>query len=76
MNILFLFNYCTEINVTNFLLNIYNFHRNFRFIFSLVLSENAPNVHFREAKFKNFPGDMPPDPPSPTLNCFAGPVYA
>ena len=31
---------------------------------SLILSEIAPNVRFREAKFQNFPGSMPPDPPS------------
>ena len=30
------------------------FHRNFRLIFSLHLSENAQNVHFREDKFQNF----------------------
>ena len=48
-------NYDIGINV-NLLLNTCNFHRKFRFIFSLILSENAPNVHFREAiilKFKN-----------------------
>ena len=31
------------------------FHRNFRLTFSLHLSENAQNVHFREAKFQNIP---------------------
>ena len=43
------YHYCTEINI-NFLLNTCNFHRKFRFIFSLNLSENTQNVHFREAK--------------------------
>ena len=38
------------------------FHRKFRLIFSLILSENAPNMDFTEAKFQNFPGSMPPDP--------------
>ena len=73
--------YCTETNV-NLLLNTCNFHCKFRFIFSLILSENAPNAHSREAKFQNFPGE-PLDAPSvlapsaldpilagPTLNCF------
>ena len=36
------------------------FHRNFRLIFLLHLSENAQNVHFREAKFQNFPGEHAP----------------
>ena len=54
--------YCTETNV-NLLLNICNFHCKFRFIFSLILSENAPNAHFREAKFQNFPGEHAPGPP-------------
>ena len=55
--------YLTEINV-NLLLNTCNFHRKFRLIFPLVLSENAPNVDFREAKFQNFPGEHSPGPPS------------
>ena len=38
----------SEINI-NLLPNTCNFHRNFRLIFSLHLSENAQNVHFREA---------------------------
>ena len=72
----------TEINV-NLLLNTSNFHRKFRIIFSLILSENAPNMDVREAKFQNFLGSMPPDSPSvlahlaldstlagSTLNCF------
>ena len=42
------------------------FHRNFRLIFLLHLSENAQNVHFREAKFQNFPGEHAPGPPWPT----------
>ena len=52
-------NYCTEIDI-NLLLNTCNFHRKFRFIFSLILSENAPNVHFREAKFQKFRGGACP----------------
>ena len=39
----------TETNV-NLLLYRCNFHCKFRFIFSLILSDNAPNPHFREAK--------------------------
>ena len=57
--------YCTEspeIKI-NLLPNTCNFHRKFRFIFSLHLSENAQNVHFREAKFQNFPGEHAPGPP-------------
>ena len=44
----------TEINV-NLLLNTSNFHRKFRIIFSLILSENVPDMDVREAKFQNFP---------------------
>ena len=55
-------NYFTEIDI-NLLLNTCNFLHKFRFIFSLILSENAPNVHFREAKFQNFLGDHAPRPP-------------
>ena len=68
-------NYCTEINV-NLLLNSCNFHRKFRFTFSLILSENASNVHFREAKFQNVPPSAlvlsthDPIYAGPTLNCF------
>ena len=54
-------NHNIEINV-NLLLNTCNFHRKFRLIFSLILSENAPNVDFREAKFQNFPGEHAPGP--------------
>ena len=54
--------YLTEINV-NLLLNKCNFHRKFRLIFSLILSENAHNMDFKEAKFQNFPGDHVPGPP-------------
>ena len=54
--------YLTKINV-NLLLNTCNFHRKFRLIFSLILSENAPNVDFREAKFQNFPGEHAPRTP-------------
>ena len=63
-------------NKCQFAAKYMQFHRNFRLFFSLHLSENAQNVHFREAKF-------PPDPPSLlapsalhtiwaglTLNCF------
>ena len=53
--------YCTEINI-NLLQNTCNFHRKFRFTFSLILSENASNVYFREAKFQNLPGEHTPDP--------------
>ena len=53
--------YWTETNV-NLLLNTCSFHSKFWFIFSLILSENAPNVHFREAKFQNFPGEHAPGP--------------
>ena len=38
-------------------------------LFSLILSENTQNVHFREAKFRNFPGSMPPGPPPPPPRC-------
>ena len=41
-----------------------HFHLKFWFIFSsLILSEIAPNVCFREAKFQNFPGKHTPGPP-------------
>ena len=72
---------CTEI--INLLLDTCNFHRRFGFIFSLNLSEITQNVHFKEAKFQNFP-----DPPSVlahlalhpisaglTLNCFRRTCY-
>ena len=62
--------YCTEIDI-NLLLKTYSFHRKFRFIFSLILSENAPNVHFREAKFQNFPGNSPRPPPPPPPSVLA-----
>ena len=79
--------YCTkisEINI-NLLSNTCSFHRTFRFLFSLHLSEN---VHFRKAKFQNFPGEHTPGPPSLlapsalhtnfgglTLNCFRRAYY-
>ena len=68
--------YCNEINI-NLLLNTCNFYRKFRFIFSLNLSENKQNVHFREAKLQNFPGSMPPEPPCvlAPLNCFRRACY-
>ena len=50
--------YFTEINV-NLLLNTCKFW----LIFLLILSENAPNVDFREAKFQTFPGEHAPRPP-------------
>ena len=58
--------YGTKISEINFNLlpNTCNFHRMFRFIFSLHLSENAKNVHFGEAKFQNFPGKHAPVSPS------------
>ena len=83
-NQLFEYIHCfTEINV-NLLLNTSNFHRKFRIIFSLILSENAPNMDVREATFQNFPGEHARTPPvyslaplaldsilaGPTLNCF------
>ena len=50
-------------NKCQFAAKYMQFHRNFRLIFSLHLSENAQNVHFREAKFQNFPGEHAPGPP-------------
>ena len=61
-NQLFGYIYITEINV-NLLLSTNNFHHKFRIIFSLILSENAPNMDFREAKFQNFPGEHAPGAP-------------
>ena len=74
-----------SISVMKFLININllpntcNFNRRFRFIFSLHLSENVQNVHFRQAI---------PDPPSVlaplaldtifaglTLDCFRWDCY-
>ena len=65
------------------MLNTCNFHLRFRLFFSLILSENAPNVDFREAKFQIFLREHTPRPPTvrapsalqpilagPTLNCF------
>ena len=81
--------YCIEINI-NFLTNTCNFYRKFRFIFSLNLSGHAQNVHFREAKFQNFPGEGghatgPPSVLAPsaldaifaglTINCFHRSCY-
>ena len=65
--------YYTETNV-NLLLNTCNFHSKFRFIFSLIISENAPNVHFREAKSQNLPGKHAPGPPYCT-RFFGAPSY-
>ena len=49
--------------LADILSNTCNFHRRFRFILSLYLSENAQNVPFREAKFQIFPGEHTPGPP-------------
>ena len=46
----------------NLLPNTCNFHHNFWLIFSLHLSENAHNVHFREAKLEAIWAGL-------TLNC-------
>ena len=64
---------------TNLLLNTCNFRRKFRFLFSLILSKNTQNLHFREAKFQNFPGEHVPGPrcvlaPSVLHPIFAGPT--
>ena len=67
--------YCTEINI-NLLLNTCNFHRKFRFVFSLNLSENTQNVHFREAQFQNFPGEHAPGPPSVLAPLALHPIFA
>ena len=67
--------YCTEINV-NLPLNTCNFHRKFQLIFLLILSENVPNVDFREAKFQNFPGEQPLDPPGVLASLVLGPILA
>ena len=52
----------SEINI-NLLPNTCNFYRKFRFMFSLHLSENAQNVHFREAQVQNFPVEYARGPP-------------
>ena len=57
---------CPEIKI-NFLLDTYNFHRKFRFIFSLNLSEITQNVQLREAEFQNFPGEHVPGSPYSVL---------
>ena len=56
------------------MLNTCNFHLRFRLFFSLILSENAPNVDFREAKFQNFPGEYAPGPRNCT-RAFGAPAY-
>ena len=58
-----------EINI-NLLPNTCNFHRKCRFIFSLHVSENAQNVHFREAQFQVFPGRHAPGPPPQCTRAF------
>ena len=57
---------CPEIKI-NFLLDTCNFHRKFRFIFSLNLSEITQNVQLREAKFQNFHGEHAPGSPYSVL---------
>ena len=42
--------------------NLLHVHRNFSFIFSLILSENALNVRFGEAKFQTLAGKHAPGP--------------
>ena len=54
---------CPEIKIYFFLLDTYNFHHKFRFIFSLNLSEITQNVQLREAKFQNFHGEHAPGSP-------------
>ena len=49
--------------LADILSNTGNFHCKFRFILSLHLSESAQNVHFREARFQNFPGEHAPGHP-------------
>ena len=71
-------NYCTEIDI-NLLLNTCNFHRKFRFIFSLILSENinAPNVHISKSPGGACPRTPPPPSvlaPSALVPSFAGPT--
>ena len=69
--------------LANILSNTCNFHRKFRLILSLHLSENTQNVHFREVKFQNFPGEHAPGSPYAldtifaglTLNCFRRACY-
>ena len=68
------YHYCTEININCLLLNTCNVHRKFRFIFSLNLSKNMQNVHFREAKFQNFPGEHAPGPPSVLVTLAVDPL--
>ena len=57
--IIWIYPLCTEIPEKNITLlpNTCIFHPKFQFSFSLHLSENAQNVHFREAKFQNFQGE-------------------
>ena len=64
-----------EINI-NLLPNTCNFHRKCRFIFSLHVSENAQNVHFREAQFQVFPGRHAPGPPSVLAPLMLDTVFA
>ena len=69
--------YCTEINIS-LLPDTCNFHRRFWFTFSLNFSEKAQNVHFREAKFQNFPGGaclQTPPPPSVLLPSALDTIY-
>ena len=75
ISILGYIHYCTEINI-NLLLNTCNqFYHKFRFIFSLNLSENTQNVHFREAKFQNFPEEHAPRPRSVLAALALHPIF-
>ena len=77
-NQLFVYMYihnCTETNV-NLLLNTCHFHCKYRFIFSLILSENAPNAHSREAKFQISRGSMLPNRPSVLAPSTLDPILA
>ena len=46
------------------------------FFFSLILSEDTQNVHFREAKFQNFPGKHVPGPHSVLATSALDPIFA
>ena len=67
--------YCTEISEININLlpNTCNFHRKFHF-FRYISLKMRKNVHFREAKFQNFPGEHAPGPPQHT-RAFGAPYY-
>ena len=70
--------YCTEINI-NLLPNTCNFHREFRFIFMLILSENASNRQMcilEKLNFKISRGSMPPDPRNVIVSSAPHPIFA